>query len=329
MQLARLGRTERQVSRVAFGAGPIPELLTEHDQQRQVEVVRRALDAGINWFDTAASYGDGRSEAHLGRALQEIGPATECFVATKVRLLPDQLNDIVGVVERSPVESLERLQMARLPLLQLHNSITAQRGDLPTSLTPADVLGPRGVLAGMQQLLDQKLVDGFGLTGIGDPACLCEVVDSGEFATMQVPYNLLNPTAGRELGPTFSETDYGNIISACRAQDMGVFAIRVLAGGAVLNRPPAKHTYRTKFFPLDLYQRDVALADRIRTCLPGDLGIYETAIRFSLSHPGVDSAIVGLSDVSHIDQALESAAKGPLPTELIDKIVAQLLTKDS
>jgi L-galactose dehydrogenase/L-glyceraldehyde 3-phosphate reductase len=312
MHYRPLGSTGLNVSAIAFGAGPVPATMTSDDPSKQVAVVARAIDRGINWFDTAAGYGQGKSEGALGRALRELGAGERVHVATKVRLGEYQLSDISGAVRRSVEQSLSRLGLGRITLLQLHNSVTAGRGDEPTSLTPADVLGSGGVRDAMEKLKAEGIVAHVGLTGIGQPAALKEVIHSGRFQTMQVPYNLLNPSAGREMPPTFDETNYDNVIADCAAMDMGVFAIRVLAGGALAGHEPSGHTLKTPFFPLALYERDLARANRSATQLPDGITMPEAAIRFALSHPSVASAIVGFSEPHQIDEAVAWAGRGKL-----------------
>jgi aryl-alcohol dehydrogenase-like predicted oxidoreductase len=141
--------------------------------------------------------------------------ASRVHVATKVRLTPTDLLESRGAVRRSVEASLQRLKLSRITLLQLHNSITRQRGDEPTSITPQDVLGKGGIAEVFQELQTEGICLHLGLTGIGQPLALAEVVRSGQFATMQVPYHLLNPSAGRVMEPDFSETNYGNIIAEC------------------------------------------------------------------------------------------------------------------
>ena len=96
-----LGRTGLGVSELALGCGPISNLMTGEDSQRQVAVLRRALDGGINWIDTAATYGQGRSEESLGFALRDLGAGDDVHLATKVRLQLDELKDIAGAVRQS------------------------------------------------------------------------------------------------------------------------------------------------------------------------------------------------------------------------------------
>jgi len=306
MQYRTLGKTGLSVSAIAFGAGPISTLMVGDEGERQQAVVRHAIERGINWFDTAATYGGGRSEESLGRALADAALAARVHIATKVRLTVEDLGDIRGAVRRSLEGSLRRLCVSRVTLLQLHNSITARRGDEPTSVTPADVLGKGGVADVFDELRGEGLIGHAGLTGIGQAASLAEVVRSGRFATIQTPYHLLNPSAGVLVADDFAETNYGNIIGACAAMGMGVFAIRVLAGGALADNAPSPHTLKTPFFPLDLYERDRRRAVELLSQLGPSRSLPQAAIRFALAHPQIHGAIIGFGDVRQIDEAVEA-----------------------
>src|SRR5438067_10318141 len=96
-----LGSTGICVSALSFGAGPVSTLMVGEEGARQRAVVEHAIGRGINWFDTAATYGGGASEANLGRVLEELGAASSVHVATKVRLMPEDLADIRAAVRRS------------------------------------------------------------------------------------------------------------------------------------------------------------------------------------------------------------------------------------
>lgn len=307
MHYRPLGNTGISISVIAFGAGPISTLMVGPNREGQLAVVQRALDVGINWFDTAATYGDGQSEANLGAAIEACNAKASVHVATKVRVLPAEVGDLRGTVLRSVEGSLERLRLQRVTLLQLHNSITKSRGDEPTSLTPEDVLGEHGILTAFQELQSSGVVQHFGLTGIGHPESMRAVVQSRMFQTMQVPYHLLNPSAGCMMNGDWQETNFGNIIADCAAAGMGVLAIRVLAGGALAENPPSPHTLKTPFFPLALYERDRARAQRIRERLGPKYHLPAEAIRFALAHPQIQSAIVGFSTVEQVDEAVQAS----------------------
>jgi aryl-alcohol dehydrogenase-like predicted oxidoreductase len=310
-----------RISRIAFGAGPVPGLLTASGgEERQTQVIAHAVEAGINWFDTAATYGAGESERSLGAALKRLGAESSVHVATKVRLLPDQLGAIPRHVRESVAGSLERLGLPCVTLLQVHNAITARRDDEPFSITPDDILGPRGMLGALRQLQADGFVRHLGITAIGAPGPLHDVVRSGEFTTIQVPYHLANPSAGRVVPEDFSESNYGNIIAQCARLGMGVLAIRVYAGGALAGNPPSPYTHETRFFPLPLYQRDQQRARQFEQRLAGEISLKEAALRFVLSHPSISAAIVGFSEPWQIDEARTALEAGPLPVRLLQKL---------
>jgi hypothetical protein len=180
-------------------------------------------------------------------------------------------------------------------------------GDEPSTLAPHDVLAPGGVLEAMRRLRDEGMVQYLGLPGTGNPAALREVVRSGGFDTIQVPFNLLNPSAGEEMPASFEEANYGNIIAECAALGLGVFAIRVFAAGALLDQEPSAHTLKTPFFPLALYERDRQRAAELRERLGHGASLKAAALRFVLGHADVQSAIIGFGATEHVDEAAEIA----------------------
>lgn len=144
------------------------QTLTGGQVDLQRAVVAKAVELGINWFDTAATYGNGRSELSLGTALANVKTDQPLHVATKVRVDLTTTSDLRQSVLASVQQSLARLKRFRITLLQIHNSITWNRNDQPTSITPDDVLGPRGILEGMHEARDAGWIEHFGLTGIGE-----------------------------------------------------------------------------------------------------------------------------------------------------------------
>ncbi len=88
MEYRGLGRTGMLVSEVGFGCGNVGGLLVRGSEAEQAQAVKRAMELGINYFDTAPAYGDGRSEAHLGLVLRQLN--ADVFVATKFRVAPEE-----------------------------------------------------------------------------------------------------------------------------------------------------------------------------------------------------------------------------------------------
>ncbi|MCE2794671.1 MAG: aldo/keto reductase [Planctomyces sp.] len=302
----RLGRTGLLVSEISFGAGPVSGLMTGTDTQQQLEVLRAAIHSGINWVDTAAGYGNGTSEKAVGAALRQLDPQQQIQVATKVRIHRSSGASIRQQITAGITASLSRLQRSHITLLQLHNAITEQPDQEPFSLTPEEVLGPQGVAAAFNELRQSGIITCCGLTGTGQPAALRKVLESEQFETLQIPFNRLNPSAGMPTAPDTVPTDYGNLLADCQRLDIGAFAIRVLAGGAVAGNPPSAHTLTTPFFPLDLYQHDLQKAQSLAAAEPASHAVTE-AIRFVLQHPAVCSAIIGFAQPHEVLQACTAA----------------------
>lgn len=321
-----LGRTGLVISPVAFGAGPVSGLMTGPPsaelRARQRATVRRAVELGINWFDTAPGYGLGVSEQALGEVLAELGLSGKVQMATKIRVDSVDLNDLAGSVERSVETSLKRLRCQQIALLQLHNSITRHRGDLPTSLAVCDVLGPGGIAQAFERVKAQGQVLHTGLTGLGNSAAVTEVVASGEFATIQLPLNALQIADPLAEDSAVGELPCEPLVSTCRRLGMGILAIRVFAGGALALAPPAPYTHVTKFFTLDVYQRDVEATRRARQRLPEALSLPEFAVRSVLGYPGVAAAIIGFSSLAEVEQAVQAATAEGLPPEQVRKLVS-------
>ena len=103
---------------------------------------------------------------------------------------------------------------------------------------------------------------------------------------------------------------------------MGVFAIRVYAGGAMVGQPPAPHTFKTKFFPLDLFQRDAERAAQVAELLDTGASLADTGLRYVLGHPQIQAAIVGFSSPSQVRQAVDSLLAGSLPEQLYGQLAA-------
>ena len=127
MRYRTFGRTGLKVSELVFGGGWVGGVLIHKDDETKLRVLRHAIDAGINWIDTASKYGDGQSEHALGWLLPELDQRP--YISTKVMLDTANLDDIAGQVERSTHQSLERLKLERVDLLQLHNPLGTQAVD--------------------------------------------------------------------------------------------------------------------------------------------------------------------------------------------------------
>ncbi|MDH3658453.1 MAG: aldo/keto reductase [Alphaproteobacteria bacterium] len=304
-----------QVSELVFGGGWVGGLLIHQDDATKLQAVRHALDAGINFIDTAASYGDGKSEQALGWLLKEVDQNP--YLATKFRLDLGDGDDIKGQIEASVEASLKRLRRDSVDLIQLHNRIGPEGdGDI---VSIDQVLGDGGVADVLDSLRQGGLTRYIGITGLGAPAAVRQVIESGRFDSAQIYYNLLNPSAGRAMPETWSGHDFGQVIEACKAQDVAVMNIRVLASGALAT--DERHGREVQIIP----NADLPLEARRAGAVFDKLGQRfgtraQTALRFSLANPDLACIVVGMAELDHLEQALAAAEMGPMPQDGQDEI---------
>src|SRR5436189_3245702 len=121
MQKRKLGRTGLEVSLLGYGAGAVGGLFTKGAAEDQERAVARAIEAGINYFDTAALYGNGESERNLGRVLKAL--KADVVVGTKVRLSPEHRADVAKAIAQGMDDSLKRMGLDHVDLFQLHNPL--------------------------------------------------------------------------------------------------------------------------------------------------------------------------------------------------------------
>ncbi|MDE0372425.1 MAG: aldo/keto reductase, partial [Rhodospirillales bacterium] len=118
MKYRRLGRTDLEVSEIVFGAGWVGGVLIHHDAEVGRSALRLAREAGVNWIDTAPSYGDGISERALGELLPELD--WNPYLSTKFHVDPASDRPVSEQIEESVGRSLARLNRTSVDLLQLH-----------------------------------------------------------------------------------------------------------------------------------------------------------------------------------------------------------------
>jgi diketogulonate reductase-like aldo/keto reductase len=125
VNLRLLGRTGLKVSEIGFGCGPTAALMITGSTVQRHEAIARALDHGINYYDTAPGYGNAVSEENLGEALHTLRATP--YVATKVALEFEHLDDLGAAIQQSVEASLRRLRVGTVSVIQLHNRIGVQR----------------------------------------------------------------------------------------------------------------------------------------------------------------------------------------------------------
>ena len=177
METRTLGKTGLKVSALGFGCGMVGGLMVSGASADQERAVARALELGINYFDTAPLYGNGESEKNLGKVLAALRP--NVLVGTKVRIPRTELGRIGETVTTSLEASLRRLGREQVDLLQLHNHISRAAN--------ADAVNPKSVLEeivpALQRIQRQGKIRFFGITTIGDTDALHQVIGAGVIGT--------------------------------------------------------------------------------------------------------------------------------------------------
>lgn len=323
MEYRSLGRTGMEVSVVGFGCGNVGGLMIRGEHGDQVKAAARAMALGINYFDTASSYGDGQSEQNLGRVLNEL--SADVIVGTKVRLGPEDMGDIKAGVIKSVEDSLSRMNRPSVDLIQLHNRVAAQRDPDRDLLSVEDVLGQ--VVDGFQALQTQGKVRFYGITGFGETDALLRVIDSGAIFSTQSCYNLINPSSGTAVDDGFDLQDFGGLIQRAEAQGTGVLVIRVLAAGALTGvdeRHPVAAPQVSPMGSSASYSEDLSRAEALGFMVDDDHveNLVEAALRFPLGNSGVSTVLVGYSNMEHLEQAVRWMDRGPLPAEALERLPA-------
>ncbi len=322
MEMRVFGRTGQQISILGFGCGAVGGLMVRGDPIDQERAVVRALEAGVNYFDTAVQYGNGVSEINLGRLLAKLKPSN-AIVGTKVELPPADFHRIGDAVSRSLEGSLRRLGLEQVGIFHVHNPITIDGGD--GTLSVRQVL--EEVAPAFERLRRQGKTRFTGLTAIGETQALRQVIDARLFDSAQVVYNMLNPSAAHALPAQYPAQDYGRLFEHTQAAAVGVVGIRVLAGGALTGgteRHPIASPAPTPIGSAARYEDDLARARKLMPLVREGHAenLAEAAIRFAISHAAMGTILVGMATPQQFEQALEAVRKGPLSKSALERLAA-------
>ncbi len=322
METRVFGRTGMKLSVLGFGCGSVGGLMVRGEPNEQERAIARALEVGVNYFDTAVQYGNGESEKNLGRVLKKLKPIN-AVVGTKVRVAPGDFGRIADAINQSLEGSLGRLGMERVDILHLHNEVTVAGGG--EALSVKQVL--QDVVPAFDRLRRQGKIRFLGLTAIGDTAALGEAIDARVFDSAQVVYNMLNPSAAGPLPANYPAQDYGRLFDRTKAAGVGVVGIRVLAGGALSGTAERHPTASPPPLPIGSAQSYDADLKRARRLMPlvrdgFAASLAEAAARFAMSHPAMGTILVGMATLGQFDEALDAVLKGPLPKAALDRLAS-------
>lgn len=317
-----------------MGTGDNAGGLVYASTDQQLALVRRALDLGINTFDTSPDYGKGLGEANLGRVLRDLN-VRDATIISKIEIMPEEFGRIPDKVRESIDDSLLRLGRDHIDVLMLHNPTRLARDTSQRMWTP---LTEQDVLNEVMPALELAVREGKArFLGLSTEASETSVVDAllrtGRFALLNVWFNLANPSAAMRASAALAAGDYSGLFASAERHGAGVAVIRPLAGGALtangIRRAKERHALSRGFFDQFPAAWEAELERAAHFAFldrPPEQRISEAAMRYILGHPVVSTVIGGFSEPAQVEDAVNSAARGPLAEDdlrLIDNIFAR------
>jgi aryl-alcohol dehydrogenase-like predicted oxidoreductase len=284
MNYRRLGRTNLDVSEISLGTVELglDYGLSGRPSEREAQrLLARAIELGINFFDTARLYGE--SEAILGRAFG--GCRESVWIVSKVPSFENEGLRGAALRERvkqSVSESLRALRMEALDILMIHSA-------------SMEVLARGEVLAAMQELRRSGCVRYLGASVYSEEAAMA-AIRTGGYDCLQIAYSLLDRRPERYLA----------------AADVGIIARSVLLKGAL--------TWRYASLPEELSSLKAAVERLARAAGTTAAGLPELAYRYVLGQPWVHTALMGASSGEELEAAVRYASAGPLPADLLERL---------
>jgi aryl-alcohol dehydrogenase-like predicted oxidoreductase len=304
MKYRALGRTGIQVSPYCLGAMMFG-VMGNPDHDDSVRIIHRALDAGINFIDTADVYSQGESEEIVGKALK--GRRDDVVLASKVHYPmgddPNRRGNSRRWIITAAEDSLRRLQTDHLDLYQVHRPDPAV--DMEETLSALSDL----IRGGKVRAIGTST---FPASQIVEAQWVAERRGLERFRTEQPPYSIINRSIEREVLPVCQRYGLGTLVWSPLGQGLLTGRFR---------RGQQAGTHRSGFMPqhfsderkLDVVEQLVTLAEK------AGLPITHVAMAFAIAHPGVTSAIIGPRTMEQLDDLL-AGAEVTLDDEVLDRI---------
>jgi len=309
MNYSSLGKTGLQVSKLGYGAWGIGKTMwLGADDDESLRSLRRAIDQGVNFSDTALGYGDGHSEKLVGKVVREAGGVVH--ISSKVPPKNHEWPAPKGVPagEAFPADwivecterSLVNLGLERIDVQQFH-------------VWSDEWMGQGDWMNAIERLRSQGKIRYFGVS-INDhqPANALALVNSGVVDSVQVIYNIFDQSPEDELFPAVEAEKVGVIVRV-------PFDEGSLTGNIKPETEFPEGDWRNSYFGGD---RKEQAWERVQA-ITKDLGspverLPEIALRYCLSHPAVSTVIPGMRSLRNVDANVRAAELGPLSAEELE-----------
>ena len=300
MKYRKFGKTGMEVSEIGFGAWAIGGNWGDQKESDSLEGLETALDNGVNFIDTAAGYGNGKSEKIIGEFLKS--RTEQVYVCTKTPPAPGKWppSPYCKIEERYPEkylrenveERLTNLQASSLDVLLLH-TWTRAWNDNPVAL---EIL---------QKMKSEGVIKNIGIsTPEHDQNCVIQLMRDGVIDMLQVIYNIFEQEPAAQILPVAKETGTGIIVRV--AFDEGV-----LTGKYRGDEKFGRDDFRSNYFAGDRLMRGVKRTEKIRDEFKNSgYSMPELALKFAMTHEAVSTVIPG---IRNRNQALQNTAVSDLP----------------
>ena len=311
MKYRRFGKTDWQVSEIGYGMWGMAGWSGSDDDESMTSL-QRSVDLGVNFFDTAWGYGEGHSEALLGRLIKQ-NPDKKLYTATKIPpknfIWPSRreftLDDCFppGHIEKYVHNSLENAKLESFDLMQFHVWEDSWAED--------DRWAKK-----MDELRIQGLISAVGISiNRWEPWNGVKAVRSGLIDAVQVIYNIFDQNPEDELFPACEEMDVAVIARV-------PFDEGTLTGNLTLESTWPEDDWRSTYFVPENLQSSVEHGDALRPLVPDGMTMPEMALRFILNEKRVSTIIPGMRKLNHVEANIAASDAGPLPEDLHAKLRA-------
>ncbi len=291
-----LGETGLRVTSICIGCAPLGDMPDTFaysvPEEQALDLLREAFKSPINFFDTAASYGDGESERRIGIVVRELGGVPDGYIVGTKADRNLQTGEFSGEqIKRSVERSLQLLGLDRLPIVFLHD---------PEHTTFETVMAPGGPVDVMLRLREQGVIGHIGVAG-GPIDLMMRYVATGAFEAVITHnrYTLLN----RSANP---------LLEMASSRGLGVLNAAPYGSGILAKGPDAYARYAYQDAPQEMIEQTRKL-DAI--CKRYNVPLAAAALQFSLRDPRIASTVVGMSRQERLHQTIE-LANHAIPDEL-------------
>ncbi|MDA0799168.1 MAG: aldo/keto reductase [Chloroflexi bacterium] len=300
------------VSALTLGGGGLGQLWGTTTRDECIATAREAPELGITLLDMAPSYGNGEAESVIGETFNGSLPEG-VRITTKCRVGDIPPADIAALLEESINTSLERMKLDHVDVFFLHNWVTADGAPTYDRGTPRSSV-ESAVIPAMERIVASGRARAWGLTGIGDPAVLIDMLDSGikpDF--IQIMANLLDSPGGLKYPDGSAQPR--NIIAAAQRAGASIMGIRAVQAGALTSEID-------RFKPADNPETlDFQRAAPFRA-IAAEVGLSPAflAHQYALSMDGPATVVLGVKNRTELRECVAAEAAGPMDPGLMQRI---------